>query len=315
MTTTKLLTTVLLLFAVLTAGAQTDSKGFRFQGFAETPEGDPLKSEEVTIRFTVYPKTGTGFIFIETQEQKTDNFGVFYANVGEMNPDDIQKINFAADYWMKVEVKKTSGGVYSTISDTELTATPYARHAANGVPVGTIMAFGGELDKIPEGWLLCNGIEYDGGDPLYEQLYNVIGSNWGGSGMAFNVPELSGNFMRGVDKGEGNDPDAASRIAIQLGGNTSDKVGSYQEGELQEHSHSASLSTAGNHSHSWSKGNCSTDEGGDSGNNIIKSGHSQGSFTVSVNTTGSHTHTVALNNTGEAETRPIHVYVAYIIKF
>ena len=319
MKTTKLLTTVLLLFAVLSAGAQTDSKGFRFQGFADTPEGEALKREAVTVRFTIYPKTGMGFVFVETQEQVTDNYGIFYANVGEMNTDDMQKLNFGNDYWMKVEVKKTVGGVYSTISDTELVATPYARHAANGVPVGTIMAFGGVLNKIPEGWLLCDGTEYDGEDPLYEQLYETIGTNWGGSGTAFNVPELRGNFVRGLDKESGNDPEAETRIAIKTGGNEGDKVGSYQADEIREQSHgfTASASTTGAHAHivNFDQAGGVTSSGSDA---VLRNLDGSSAGTIgSTYSGGSHTHSFSGTtlNVGGVETRPENVSVAYIIKY
>ena len=308
MKTIRLITTALLLFVVFAAGAQTDSKGFRFQGFADTPEGTPLKMESVTIRFTIYPKTGTGFTFIETQEQKTDNFGVFYANVGEMKPDDLQKLNFRNDYWMKVEVKKTVGGMYSTISDTELVATPYARHAANGVPVGTIMPFGGALDQIPGGWLLCDGAEYDGGDPLYEQLYNIIGSHWGSSSVgAFNVPELRGNFMRGQDKGAGNDGDAGSRVAINSGGSAGDKVGSYQMDDNKNHIHGINNSGHGHVFYDKSNPNSISDNANDRNYGSSSTGHSK--------TTGSAKTGISISSAGDSEQRPLNVYVAYIIKY
>ena len=318
MKTVKLLMATLMLFAVFAAVAQTDTKGFRFQGFADTPEGEALKKEAVTIRFTIYPKTGSAFVFVETQEQKTDNYGNFYANVGEMNPDDLKKLNFTAknvDYWMKVEVKRTVAGVYSIISDTNLAATPYARHAANGVPVGTIMSFAGKPDKIPSGWLLCDGSEYDGEDPLYEQLYETVGNNWGGSGTAFNVPELTGNFMRGQDKEAGNDGDAANRVAIKTGGNTGDKIGSFQADGVGTHGHtlSSSANTAGSHSHSMSRllsfsGGSSDGNGGDGEGRPVSSTYSGGAHTHSYSGTTN-------NNTGATETRPRNVYVAYIIKY
>ena len=317
----KLLATVILLFAVFVSQAQTSSKGFKFQGFADTPEGEALKREAVTVKFTIYPKTGTGFVFVEEQQVVTDAYGIFYATVGEINPDDFLKINFtakSADYWMKVEVKKTVAGVYTTISDNELAATPYARCAENGVPVGTIMPFAGALDKIPEGWLLCDGTEYDGSAPEYEQLYNVIGNTWGGSGTAFNVPALSGVFLRGLDNGTGNDPDAAKRVAIKTGANEGDKVGSYQTDETGKHKHHFNLTTdiAGNHTHNINVYSASNIGPASSGDKVINNADG-GVTSTSTGAAGAHTHTVTGDtddNTG-VETRPINTYVAYIVKY
>ncbi len=325
MRTLKLFTTAFLLLVVFVVEAQTSTKGFKFQGFADTPEGEALKGEAVTVRFTIYPKTGTGFIFEETQEQKTDNFGIFYAHVGEINPDDMQKINFTAkdaDYWMKVEVKKTVAGVYSTISDTELLATPYARHAANGVPVGTIISFAGGLNKIPEGWLLCDGKEYDGSEPEYKQLYNMIGTAWGNSGgTAFNVPELRGTFLRGLDKTAGNDPDVATRTAINVGGNDGDKVGSFQTDTIAPHLHSVNLATntEGNHNHTvYGQGTTDVKAATSADRDLVRSNGDGQSAGYTPQQAGDHSHLVSDDTqdfVGSTETRPKNVYVAYIIKY
>ena len=46
------------------------------------------------------------------------------------------------------------------------------------------------------------------------------------------TPDLRGRFVRGVDSGAGQDPDAAKRTASALGGNTGDRVGSFQGGSI-----------------------------------------------------------------------------------
>jgi len=319
------LTTILLLFLAFSVKSQTSETAMRFQGFAYDPEGVPLKSEAVTVRFTLYPKTGAGFIFDEVQEIITDPYGVFYCNVGEVEFTDFQRLNFTAvgaDYWMKIEVKKTVGGVYTTISDNEMLAVPYAKFADNGVPVGTIMPFGGQINKIPDGWLLCDGTEYDGADPLYEQLFNVIGATWGNSGGdAFNVPDLSGIFVRGQDANQGVDPDAATRIALNSDGNIGDKVGSYQADEVGPNTHTFSGSTnaAGFHAH-----NVAAYFGGDvtsSSDDIVvyNPDGSPAGYYGYTNSSGNHSHSLSgttNNPTGATgDTRPENVYVAYIIKY
>ena len=95
--------------------------------------------------------------------------------------------------------------------------------------VGMIASFA--MSSAPTGWIVCNGAEYAIAD--YGDLHTAIGTTWGaltnGSGGAgsthFRVPDLRGEFLRGFDNGQGNDPDAASRT----GG---DSVGSSQEHAL-----------------------------------------------------------------------------------
>ncbi|WP_273789985.1 phage tail protein [Bartonella sp. ML70XJBT] len=64
-------------------------------------------------------------------------------------------------------------------------------------PTGTIGIFG--MQVLPFGWLVCDGQAYLRSD--YPALYDAIGTRWGGSDSwtKFNVPDLRGVFLRGVD--------------------------------------------------------------------------------------------------------------------
>ena len=67
------------------------------------------------------------------------------------------------------------------------------------MPTGTIVAFGG-TEAIPDGWLICNGNQYNRTDARYQKLYNVIRTTWGGDGNPFfNVPDLHGLFLRATE--------------------------------------------------------------------------------------------------------------------
>lgn len=46
-----------------------------------------------------------------------------------------------------------------------------------------------------KGWLLCNGKSVS--KDTYTQLFNVIGTDFGGSGNNFNLPDYRGYFLRG----------------------------------------------------------------------------------------------------------------------
>lgn len=125
------------------------------------------------------------------------------------------------------------------------TATEATVPLGLSVPVGTILPFGGNKQEnpsnLPAGWLYCDGTSYAVLD--YPDLFNVIGNNWGGDGGAnFNVPDLRGYFLRGVDEGTGVDPEADSRLAScqfpdppTLPGNTGDNPGSYEPDQVGPH--------------------------------------------------------------------------------
>ena len=53
----------------------------------------------------------------------------------------------------------------------------------------------------------------------------------------FNVPDLRGRFLRGVDGNAGRDPDAVNRLASKSGGNAGNAVGSSQTDAFQGHGH------------------------------------------------------------------------------
>ena len=103
---------------------------------------------------------------------------------------------------------------------------------------GMIASFA--MSSAPTGWLICNGAEYAIAD--YGDLHTAIGTTWGsltnGSGGAgsthFRVPDLRGEFLRGFDNGQGNDPDASSRTGGDaVGSSQSDAIrnitGSYRD--------------------------------------------------------------------------------------
>lgn len=107
--------------------------------------------------------------------------------------------------------------------------------AGGSSPAGTILAFGGIAE--PSGYLICDGRPVS--RTTYGNLFAVIGTAFGeGDGVnTFNLPDLRGRFLRGVDGGAGNDPDAASRTTMATGGNAGDSIGSIQNDEFKGHNH------------------------------------------------------------------------------
>lgn len=161
----------------------------------------------------------------------------------------------------------------------------------NSLPAGTIVPFGGDIDKVPEGWLLCDGTSYNQGD--YADLFNIISTNFGSdSASTFNVPDLRGMFLRGSDNTAGYDPDASSRIALKTGGNTGDVVGSYQDDVVQDHTHSYKYYLHGT---------------------MITNNDSE-TWAMAASKTTANTGNIT-NGRASSETRPKNVNVNYIIKY
>jgi microcystin-dependent protein len=90
--------------------------------------------------------------------------------------------------------------------------------AETSVPIGTVIAFAGAVP--PKGYLLCDGTSYS--RITYEDLYAVIGTLYGSlDGATFKVPDLRGEFIRGLDYGRGVD------TGRSLGSNQSDAFKSH----------------------------------------------------------------------------------------
>jgi microcystin-dependent protein len=100
---------------------------------------------------------------------------------------------------------------------------------------GMVVAFAGTV--APAGWLFCDGAAVS--RTGYATLFAAIGVAHGsGDGATtFNLPDYRGRFLRGVDNGQGRDPDTALRTAMNVGGNTADAVGSVQDDMFGSHTH------------------------------------------------------------------------------
>lgn len=115
-------------------------------------------------------------------------------------------------------------------------------------PSGVIEAFAGPTDRVPAGWRICDGSAIDRDDA--PELFAAIDVSWGDGrynaegqpsgfieGEAFNLPDLRGRFLRGVDMGAGRDPDATARVASNVGGREGDDVASQQFDAFGSHRH------------------------------------------------------------------------------
>lgn len=144
------------------------------------------------------------------------------------------------------------------------------------VPAGTVHTFAGAIAGLPSGYLLANGTAIS--RTLYADLYAAIGTTYGvGDGSTtFNIPDLRGEFLRGLDNSRGIDS-----------GRT---LGSAQADELKSHSHVQRYTAS---------------SGPDEGYSIDNSNNPASQIPTSVTTA----------STGGAETRPRNIAMNFIIKF
>lgn len=213
--------------------------------------------------------------------------------------------------------------------------------AGTAPPAGAVMPFA--QSSAPTGWLKCNGAAVS--RTTYATLFAAIGTTYGaGDGSTtFNLPDLRGEFVRGLDDGRGID---AARA-----------LGSAQADANKSHSHTGSAQSAGAHTHTGSAqsggahthGGTTASNGAHthtvpSGTNPVGSNTGQVGYTdsnpstvstsssgahthtfttdsggahthtLTVDSGGAHTHTLSIDADGGAEARPRNVALLYCIK-
>lgn len=139
-------------------------------------------------------------------------------------------VSFSFQNGINGQYLKISGGTiqFQTISG----ATPES---------GVIMCYAGTV--APYGWLLCDGTAYGRtlSDPSPQPtLFGILGTIYGaGDGITtFNIPDLRGVFLRGLDNGRGVDPIRA--------------IGTQQPSLFQTHNHAGVVGSESSHTHTVS---------------------------------------------------------------
>jgi microcystin-dependent protein len=284
--------------------ANVTSTAISVQGIARNSSNNAVANSSISISAELYYINSSNTavnILTRTGTVNTDAFGVF-AYVVDISSSDFIKIT-NSEAWIKI----SSGGV--TFAQEKLMAVPYALHAQNGAPTGSIMPYVGST--APAGWLLCDGSAIPAGD-AYASLKTILGN-------ATNVPDLRGMFIRGAGTNSVNT--YANNVGPSLRAIQADGVV--------------------NHAHAFTSNQATTNTTGEHGHEIYGNSGGTTSSTVSrvalrtsvenpaggnddapygTTASGSHSHTVTVSGTtnnqssGLSETRPINFGVNYIIK-
>ncbi|MEN9381565.1 MAG: hypothetical protein RI940_446 [Bacteroidota bacterium] len=276
------------------------SSGISVQGIARDNGGVAQINQSLSINVNLYyfNNSNQEVVFItRTGNITTDGFGVF-TYVIDINASEFAKI---ANYNAYLRIS-SSNTVYV---QEKLKTVPYAIHAQNGVPTGSIISYAGSTP--PVGWLIADGSAID---VKYTALRAIFGAN---------LPDLRGVFLRGT--GTQPNPSTNGRLV-------GPSLRQIQNDGIINHTHAFSwtgtANTAGDHSHDaafdrWGSNNpipwAFSDDGieasaGSADDNWLPSWFS---------TAGAHTHTYnitdqSLNSVGSTETRPANYGINYIVK-
>ena len=181
------------------------------------------------------------------------------------------------------------------------------------VPVGAIFCM--PETAVPTGYVECNGQSLNKTQSANTALFDLIQYKYGGSGNNFNVPDLRGQFVRGVN-------------TSNSGLDTNRGIGTTQTSANQSHNHTygnSSITVSGaNHKHNIRKINLqpsianvaitlgsgqsyqigyATNDGGNTNQAVLNSGNLSMSGSVGI----------TINNAGGSESRPSNIALMYII--
>ena len=281
-------------FQKANAQANVTSAGISIQGIARDENNAAQANiDQLGLTFKIYYLDGSSNevqILSQSANVKTDNFGVF-SYVLTFSSAIFTEISNNASY-----LKVQQGSV--VFSNEKLQAVPYAVHAQNGVPTGTIMAYVGAT--APVGWLLCDGSTFTD-NATNAKLKELLGTT--------TTPNLNARYLRGTGAVSG-------REAIALKGT--------QDDSFKPHNHLVNLTTneTGVHYHdifAFSGGNMTPQLGRSLRTTVEAPPADNNDAPYGTTNNGAHTHTVNGNtaDSGNAtvnETRVFSYGVTWIIK-
>ncbi len=240
----------------------------------------------------------------------------------DTNQEMVPRHQLVPSFHSRIADTTIDGGVGTEqLADGAVTVAKIAPEAV--LPAGAIMPYGGRT--APPGWVLCDGTTYDGSLPEYAGIFNAIGTAFGGGGNMFQVPDLRGQFLRGLDAGAGVDPDFAGRS----GGEGESKIGSTQSSAVVvqtglANSVSASTATGGLHFHTLLLRSRSSGAPDPLGFGTYQEAGGSGFSSPTTNDNGAHSHSFTVPSHSvsitpsfggtSTETRPTNVAVNYICK-
>lgn len=277
--TSPTLTSLTLLGTLTVGGAATFNNTTIFNG--------PIKIGPNTV--TPTGVTGTGKIVLSDGPLLNSpllNSPIFSnANLGTPSAGNLQN---CTNLPISTGVSGLGAGVAAALSNAPDTAGGFVTYSSNTmVPTGAVFYFAAAA--APAGYLVCDGASY--ATATYPDLFAITGYTFGGAGATFNVPNLTGQFVRGVG---GN--------SAALGVTQADSIGAHNHG-ITDPGHTHAVTDPGHqhnlndplHTHATNDpGHTHTVTDPGHTHNITDAGHAHGI------TDPGHTHTLTSRNAGTA---------------
>lgn len=292
-----------------TLSAQTSPR-ISVQGTLKDSDGVSVPNGTQEITFKLFTASAGGSDVWQETANVTTKGGVYSHLLGSVTP--LDPADFNQTLFVGVVIDGTE-----LLPRTELAYSPYtlyvdyAGRSGNGSPVGSVMPFAGMHTSVPAGWLLCDGQALSSAQ--YPELFSVLGTSWGngstgingGGANNFNVPDLRGEFMRGVDLGRNVDNGRA--LGSSQGQGTKAPAAAF----------TGTTNLAGDHTHQNTAKQAPANNSHDGGDLAAGSccGTIWGVISVQSGSAGDHSHTVDINGGGDPETRPRNVAMNFIIKY
>jgi len=278
-----------------------------------TTKYEPYAKSGQTLRFEV-SRLENPEVAIVTIDTNINNIS-YNATDGQFSVDLTRSIIIESRYNYKVKARISENSYASVIFEREYALAPAGSGSA--FPIGSVIAYLGNSGNIAgmeaNGWFKCAGQLISSLTALSADEKTALTNVLGGSS---NLPDLRGNFLRGLDEGRGWDDDAASRT----GGEGTTGVRSYQPTQIQSHTHTGTAAAGGDHNHGGNTGNATetfantTQSGISGGGSATLANNSYAQHTHTIPSSGTHTHSLTINYEGGAETRPENIAVYWLIR-
>jgi hypothetical protein len=306
--------------------------------------GDPIPSEAVTTeKYEPYAKNNQTVRFIVTRlenpvvsvvtiDKNINNDINYNATSGNFSVDLTDPLIVESRYNYKVQAKISEDSYGSVIFEREYALAPAGSGSA--FPIGSVIAYLGNSGNVAgmetNGWFKCDGRAISGLTALSADEKTALTNILGGSS---NLPNLRGQFLRGVDEGRGWDDDVTTRTGGESisvsGSNYPAGVRSEQAESMRKHRHTGTTSD-GAHYHNYRDIYYSENGGPDGsapggrGSGDTDDDNEFWGTDRQTNTDGAHTHSFTTNDpttssTGESamagnENRPDNVAVYWLIR-
>ena len=282
-----------------------------------TTKYEPYAKNNQTVRFEVI-RLENPEVAVVTIDTNINNFS-YNAADGAFSINLTRNAIVESRYNYKVKARISENSYASVIFEREYALAPAGSGSA--FPIGSVIAYLGNSGNVAgmetNGWFKCDGRLIDNLSALSADektaLKNILGNS-------SNLPDLRGNFLRGLDEGRGWDDDAGTRT----GGESTTGVRSQQGESMRKHTHSGTTSTNGLHDHGGETGDGGYQRTSDDGGTSGTAAENSGSHRHSISADGNHNHTFTTGDPGNAvsgqtslagnENRPDNVAVYWIIR-